>query len=131
MNGVLVDSDILIEVLRQRHAAIMDAWVELASSGQPVYYSPVSVAEIRHGMREPESRPIEHLFSTLTSVPIGDEIGQAAGDYLRAFHKSHAVEMADALIAATASAYGLALWTQNRKHFPMRTVRFFGEQQLQ
>lgn len=131
MSGVLVDSDILIEVLRQRHPAIMDAWVELASSGQPVYYSPVSVAELRHGMREHESHHIEHLFSTLTSVPIGEEIGRAAGDYLRAFHKSHAVEMADALIAATASAYGLALWTQNRKHFPMKSVQFFGGRRLQ
>jgi len=48
-----------------------------------------------------------------------------AGDYLRAFHASHALELGDALIAATASVHQLELWTQRRKHFPMKDLRFF------
>jgi predicted nucleic acid-binding protein len=61
----------------------------------------------------------------MLSVPIEIEIGARAGDYLRAFHASHAVELGDALIAATASVHHLDLWTQNRKHFPMKDVHFF------
>ncbi|HTS48719.1 MAG TPA: hypothetical protein VMH05_12290 [Bryobacteraceae bacterium] len=99
MNGVLVDSDVLIDVLRERRPTVLHAWHGLANSGEVVCYSPVSVAEIRHGTR--------------------------------VFHKSHAVALGDALIAATASVHGLTLWTQNRKHFPVRSVRFFGEQRLQ
>jgi predicted nucleic acid-binding protein len=29
------------------------------------------------------------------------------------------------LIAATASVHQLKLWTQNRKHFPMKDVQFY------
>jgi hypothetical protein len=131
MSGVLVDSDVLIDVLRQRKPALLHSWHTLAESGAVVYYSPVSVAEVHHGMREQERPAVEHLFSKLACLSIGEEIGRAAGEYLRAFQKSHAIGLGDALIAATASVYGLVLWTQNHKHFPMRGVRFFREQRLQ
>jgi predicted nucleic acid-binding protein len=39
--------------------------------------------------------------------------------------RSHAVELADALIAAAASVTGLRLWTLNRRHYPMPDVRFY------
>jgi predicted nucleic acid-binding protein len=58
-------------------------------------------------------------------VPIDEEIGKLAGDYLRAFHASHSVELADALIAASASVHQLRLRTRNRKHFPMKNLGFF------
>lgn len=35
------------------------------------------------------------------------------------FSSSHAVELTDAAIAATAEHYGLPLATLNRRHFPM------------
>jgi predicted nucleic acid-binding protein len=76
-------------------------------------------------VREQEREYTERIFSSMLSVPIEIEIGARAGDYLRAFHASHAVELGDALIAATASVHHLDLWTQNRKHFPMKDVHFF------
>lgn len=129
--SVLVDSDVLIDVLRERKQPILQAWRGLASSGEVVCYSQISVAEIRHGMRGPEDKIVERLFSALVCISIGDEVGCLAGDYLRDFHKSHAVALGDALIAASASIHGLSLWTQNRKHFPMKGLRFFGEHRLQ
>lgn len=131
MSGVLVDSDVLIDVLRERKAPILQEWRVLADSGEVVCCSPVSIAEIRHGVRGPEEHIVERLFSALTCISIGEEVGRLAGDYLRAFHKSHGVMLGDALIAATASVYGLALWTQNRKHFPMKGIRFFGQRRVQ
>jgi predicted nucleic acid-binding protein len=48
-----------------------------------------------------------------------------AGAYLARFRRTHGVEIADALIAAAASTAGLRLWTLNRRHYPMKDVRFF------
>ncbi|MGD0134083.1 MAG: type II toxin-antitoxin system VapC family toxin [Bryobacteraceae bacterium] len=125
MSGVLVDSDVLIEVLRQRKPEVDRRWMDLMNTGQLVFYSPVSLAEIRHGMRERERELIERAFSRMRCVPIAIEIATRAGDYLRAFHASHALALGDALIAATASVHDLELWTQNRKHFLMKDVQFF------
>jgi predicted nucleic acid-binding protein len=125
MSGVLVDSDVIIEVLRQQNSEILDSWVELADSGEAVVCSPVSVAEVSHGMRDREKNTIEKLFSGLLCFPIDQQIGRRAGDYLRIFHKSHSLALGDALIAATASTFDLVLWTRNRKHFPMRDLQFF------
>jgi hypothetical protein len=124
MSGVLVDSDILIEVLRGRNAEVARTWAGVVSSPEPLFHSPVSLAEIQHGMRESERDAIERLFSGTTCVPIDQEIGKRAGDYLRAFHASHKVELGDALIAASASIHQLQLWTRNRKHFPMKELEF-------
>jgi predicted nucleic acid-binding protein len=76
-------------------------------------------------MRVHERESTDRVFSSIMSVPIEVEIGMRAGDYLRAFHASHAMELGDALIAAMASVHQLKLWTQSRKHFPMKDVRFF------
>ncbi len=127
MSGVLVDSDILIEVLRGRNADLTTLWASAANAGIAIFCSPVTLAEIRHGMREREKETIDRLFSSLTVVPIGIEIGARAGDYLRRYHASHPVELGDALIAATASVHQLELWTRNRKHFPMKDVTFFSK----
>jgi hypothetical protein len=44
---------------------------------------------------------------------------------LSGFHRSHGVEVADALVAAGAVASGAALWTRNHEHYPMKQVSFF------
>ena len=51
-----------------------------------------------------------------------DDIGRRAGGYLRQFHRSHGLDIGDALIAATAAVHGCALWTCNRKHYPMKDI---------
>jgi predicted nucleic acid-binding protein len=127
MSGILVDSDILIEVLRGRKLEVARLWADTVAANEPLFYSPVTLAEIRHGMRTQERESIERVFSSMICVQIEIEIGARAGDYLRAFHASHAIELGDALIAATASVHHLDLWTQNRKHFPMKDVKFFAK----
>jgi predicted nucleic acid-binding protein len=52
-------------------------------------------------------------------------VGRRAGEYLRRYRKSHAVELGDALIAAGAVASGGRLWTRNRKHYPMPELTFY------
>jgi predicted nucleic acid-binding protein len=65
------------------------------------------------------------LFAVLTCIPIDLEIGEQAGQYLKQYAKSHSVELADALIAATAAVHKADLWTRNRRHYPMTDLSFY------
>jgi predicted nucleic acid-binding protein len=121
---VLVDSDILIEVSRGRNAAIISRWFEFSKSESAVLYSPVSVAEFWAGARPNEHDATDNLFGALTCIPIDEDVGRQAGAYLRQYRKSHGVEIADALIAASAVAHNAQLWTLNRKHYPMKDLSF-------
>lgn len=125
MKPVLVDSDILIEVSRGSNADIVARWIELSNSDNLVLYSPVSVAELWAGARPKEYEALRKLFSALTCAPVDEAVGYEAGLYLQRYRRSHAVEVADALIAAGAVANRARLWTRNRKHYPMREIAFF------
>ena len=122
--SVLVDSDILIEVSRGRDADLVSRWIELGRRDDAILYSPVSAAELWAGARASEHDAIHNLFRALMCVPIDAKMGQQAGDYLKRYRKSHAVELGDALIAAAAILNNAALWTRNRKHYPMKGLVF-------
>lgn len=122
---ILTDSDILIEVSRGRDKALVSRWLELGRSDTLILFSPVSVAELWTGARSSEHAALEALFNALTCVPVDAAVGRRAGDYLRRYRKSHAVELGDALIASSAVATGARLWTRNRKHYPMPELTFY------
>ena len=122
---VLVDSDILIEVSRGRHSSIVAKWMELSESDALILFSPVTAAELWSGARTAEYSKLEALFDALVCVPAEASVGRRAGEYLRRYRKSHAVELGDAVIAASAVARGGRLWTRNRKHYPMPELTFY------
>jgi predicted nucleic acid-binding protein len=122
---VLVDSDILIEVTRARDREILARWSELSQSDSVILYSPVTTAELWAGARPREHAALKNLFQALHCVPIDGETGRRAGEYLHRYSKSHSVELGDALIAAGATLNRADLWTRNRKHYPMKELRFF------
>ena len=126
MNGLLLDSDVVIEVLRLRDPVIVAQWERLAVGDEPVFYTPVTSAEIWHGVRPGERASVEALFSAMTCVPIDDAIGKRAGGYLQEFRRSHRLELGDTLIAATATVHRLPLWTRNRRHYPMKDLVLWG-----
>jgi predicted nucleic acid-binding protein len=125
MKSVLIDSDILIEVSRARDKGILEQWQAVGRGSTVLLCSPVTVAELWHGARPGDEKILQILFGAVQGVPIDIAIGQRAGAYLRQFAKSHSVELGDALIAATASVHDLELWTRNRRHYPMKGLRFF------
>ena len=122
---VLTDSDILIEVSRGRDKTMVSQWLELGQSDALILYSAVSAAELWAGARPPEYTALGALFDALLCVPIDAALGRRAGEYLRRYRKSHAVELDDALIAASAVERGASLWTRNRKHYPMPELAFY------
>jgi len=111
---------VLIEVTRARDAATLEKWADLSESADVALCTPVSVAELWHGARPSEHPVIRNLFNALVCVPLDAETGTQAGEYLSAYHKSHGVELGDALIAAAAVQHKAILWTRNRKHYPMK-----------
>jgi predicted nucleic acid-binding protein len=122
LKTVLLDTDILIEVLRQRDASILAQWRRITGGTDLVFYTPVTTAELWQGSRPGEESAALEVLDTLICVPLNDEIGRRAGDYLRRFHRSHGLALGDALIAAAAAVHGCALWTRNRKHYPMKDI---------
>jgi len=99
--------------------------MELSRSEALILFSPVSAAELWAGARPAEHERLEALFEALVCVPTDSAVGRRAGDYLRRYRKSHAIELGDALIAASAVARNATLWTRNRKHYPMKELSFF------
>ena len=71
----------------------------------------MSVAEIYAGVRKGEEIQISKLFILM--------------EYLKTYAKSHGVELGDALIAACSTSESLPLWMLNKKHYPMKEVRFY------
>jgi predicted nucleic acid-binding protein len=122
---ILVDSDILIEVSRERDHDVLTRWAALAESDHAILCSPVSLAELWAGARPREHEALTKLFRALVCVPIDDEMGRRAGDYLRQYRKSHGLALGDALIGAAAVLNDAELWTRNRKHYPMRELAFY------
>jgi len=122
---VLIDSDILIEVSRDRDKAIVSGWIELGRSDSLILISAISVAELWAGARPSEYKALEALFEALNCVAVDAAVGRLAGEYLRRYRKSHAVELGDALIASTAVTSGAKLWTRNRKHYPMPELALY------
>jgi predicted nucleic acid-binding protein len=121
---VLLGTDIVIEILRARNPVYLSQWNQLPESNPTVLISPVTVAEVWAGARPKEQESISAFFHPLLLVPIDHEAGRLAGEFLRRFSKSHSLDIADALIAATAVLYQAPLWTRNRKHYPMPEITF-------
>lgn len=114
---MILDSDVLIEILRGN--ARTSRWVAgQASTGEALRYSPVSRAEIGAGMRAGEEQGIATLFAGLTPVTIDATTGELAGQRLSRYRRSHRLELADALIGASAFQHGERLATFNRRHYP-------------
>jgi predicted nucleic acid-binding protein len=114
---VILDSDVIIEVLRGNSATI--GWLRAKrAAGVPLRYSPVSRAEIRAGSRATERSAIAAFFGSLTALPIEASTGEVAGEQLAKFARSHGVQMGDALIAGAALELADDLATFNARHFP-------------
>jgi len=122
--GVLLDSDVIIEILRGRRETL-EEFRRIAEAGVRTYCSPVAYAEILRRLRPGEEAVTEEFFQSRGQVVIDGKIGRRAGSYLARYSRSHGLEIADAFVAACASSTGLHLWTRNRRDYPMPDLRLY------
>jgi predicted nucleic acid-binding protein len=115
----LVDSSVLIDVLNGRNGR---SKILALLSQQDILLAccAVNVTEVYMGMRPGEEAKTEKLLRSLEFYPITWEASQLAGDLFRQWRqKGQTLGLADVTIAAVALTHGLALVTDNQKHFPM------------
>ena len=119
MKPVLVDTDVLINFLRGKQQAKEFLLSQLDSG--PILCSVITVAEIFAGMRPHEQEKTRALLDNLEVLPVTRAIAKKAGFYKGGI-KSHALELDDCLIAATAHRHKATLATGNDRHYPMDDI---------
>lgn len=112
---ILVDTDVLIWYLKGNYAAQQE--IDNLSG---FFISVVTYIELLQGLRNKQELTAlrRSLRAWNTKVLyISEEISAKALFYVEQYYLSHAVQLADALIGATAVANSLELLTGNVKHY--------------
>jgi len=112
---MLIDTDVIIWHMRGNEAACA------ALDANPRFHlSVISYMELVQGMRN--KRELRALRRALRQwraeiIYVNEEISSKAMFYVEQHYLSHSVQLADALIGATAVTCGLSLLTGNDKHY--------------
>ena len=122
---ILIDSDVVIEVLRAKDQSLLVKWSVLVATEDDILFSPVTAARIWPRVLPKEHPVISRFFRALTCASIDYQVGHLAGELFRQYNKSHGVAISDALMAATAIQNQAALWTCNRNHYPMAELTLY------
>lgn len=112
---MLIDTDILIWAMRGRAEAI-----EYLTTNKDKSLSIVTYMEILQGVRNKREQSIfEHYCETENYhlLPVNEAISLSAVALVKQYGLSHHMQMADALIAATATHHNLPLLSANQKHY--------------
>lgn len=112
---MLIDTDVLVWYMRGNQHAYN------AIEGQPGFsFSVITYMELVQGMRnKQELQELEKAIQrwNATVLHINEEISTKASKYVKQHYLSHSLELADALIGATAVVNQLPLLTANDKHY--------------
>lgn len=112
---MLVDTDVLIWYLKGNENAY-----QLIENLNNFFISVVTYMELVQGMRNKKElnnlRKALHIWNTKI-LYISEDISAKAMFYVEQHFLSHSMQLADALIGATAIAYGNPVLTGNDKHY--------------
>ena len=112
---MLVETDVLVWYLKGNE----NAYQVIENSGK-FFISVVTYMELVQGMRNKKElnnlRKALHIWNTKI-LYISEEISVKAMFYVEQHFPSHSIQFADALIGATAIAYGMPVLTGNDKHY--------------
>ncbi len=112
---MIIDSDVLIWVLRGNPAAI-----EFLDAIEQYAISDMTYMEVVQGTKnKQELRLFINMLDKMgvERLPINEAISAKASELVERYSHSHSIHAGDSLIAATALIYGLPLATGNVKHF--------------
>jgi predicted nucleic acid-binding protein len=117
--GVLVDTTVLIDILRGRPGA-RERLLRLRAVDDEPYACAINVEEVVRGLRPRETATADLLFRGLRIVPLTEVEGLRAGGWRRDYaRRGRTLTQADSLVAAAALTVGGRLATGNPKDFPM------------
>jgi predicted nucleic acid-binding protein len=114
---VLLDSSVLIDVLRGRPKALerFDALISVPCN---LSTTALNAAEVYAGLRDGEETATAALFLDMTVYDVTHEIGLRAGLLKNtAARTGRTFALHDMIVAATALEHGLTVWTDNEKDF--------------
>jgi hypothetical protein len=118
MGSVLLDTTVLIDVLRGRPTTI-SRLRQLRVAGDMVHVCAVNVEETIRGMRAGEEAATRALIEGMIVAPLDSPQGWQAGRWRGEFAaRGTTLEQADCLVAAAAVGIGARLATGNPKDFP-------------
>ncbi len=112
---MILDTDVLIWYMKGNEKAY-----KAVENTKIFFLSVVTYMELVQGMRNKkelnELRKALHFWNSKI-LYISEEISIKAMFFVEQHYLSHSVQLADALIAATAVTYGLPIHTGNDKHY--------------
>ncbi len=112
---MIIDTDVLIWYMRGNEKAS-----EIIENSNTFFISVVTYIELVQGMRNKKElnnlRKALHGWSAQI-LYIPEEVSAKAMFHIEQHFLSHSLQLADALIGATAIAYGLPILTANDKHY--------------
>lgn len=112
---ILLDSDVMIELLRQQPAAV--AWLE-SLGDERIMLPGFVVMELIQGCRDKmEQTKVEKTLARCKTVWPSPETCESALKLFALYRLSHNIGLLDALIGQTAVALNMPLYTFNRKHY--------------
>jgi tRNA(fMet)-specific endonuclease VapC len=121
----LLDTDVLVAYLRG-YTETVDLLKAFARNGAAFSLSVVTVVEIESGVRSSEKAKTRELLDNLEIHPLDASTAYLAGSFLRQHRqKGVSLSLADVVIAATAVAKDLILFTYNQRHYPMPEIRLY------
>ncbi len=112
---MIIDSDVLIWYLRGNESARI-----IVENNIPFSISVITYMEIMQGMKNKDEMKIfqkQMQFWNIDIIQIDREISARAMFYVQEYALSHAMTLADGLIAATVVQNGETLLTANDKHY--------------
>ena len=114
---MIIDTDVLIWYMRGNEKAL-----ELIEKSENFYISVVTYMELVQGMRNKKElnslRQALHGWNA-TILYISEAISAKAMFAIEQYYLTYSLQLADALIGATAIDYGTSLLTANDKHYKM------------
>ena len=117
---MLIDTDVLIWYMRGNEKAY-----KIVEDSNNFFISVVTYIELVQGLRN--KKELNHLRKALHGwnaqiLYVSEEISAKAMFYVEQHFLSHSMQIADALIGATAIAYGFPILTGNDKHYKVMKV---------
>lgn len=117
-----IDSDILIWHLRGKRRA-MTFLKDVRDSGEyELWTGALQRAEVVFFMRPEEEKDTVLFLSQFKTAPVDQLIVDRAAVLYRKWHKSHGIDINDALLASTAAFTGGRIFCLNKKHYPMPEI---------